>query len=435
MQADPELYALCLVQAALRGGAREVRMEHQGWVTRFELPGFEVGPSTMERLSDCLEAPGPEGALARAVTLASLLQPREIRLQSSGKLLRVRGELRAVLSQPCTDVVFELDCRPAIVKRVLSRPVHREDRCLKSFCQLCPIPVSVGGTPVRGRFDLKGCLAVLLLGAVEGMPFYRPARAVLESRPAPGADFVAALGLTADDAASRTVLVVDGLAFEGPRTRGLKAVLWTSALKLKPELDGVEEDRRFQELAGQLKEAPRELRNLLWDRLPELSASQVTRASAYLQTQLERAKLKQIERLIQARERFEGPDLGLIVAAAEKAVAENQLLDAQAFYQRALQLAPERSVELLQGLVQVLQQLRIPPRQLESHVQELVSARGLGTRQARAAFFEAMGNYSASQGYPREGRTYLTEALALQESLLGRSHPTVTRLRDRLDAL
>lgn len=435
LKTDPELYALCLVQAALRGGAREVRMERQGWVTRFELPGFEVGPSTMERLSECLEAPGPEGALARAVALASGLQPREIRLQSSGKLLRIRGELRAVLSQPCTDVVLEVDCRPAIVKRVLSRPVHREDRYLKNFCQLCPIPVSVGGTPLRGRFDLKGCLAVLLLGPVEGMPFYRPARAQVEARPAPGGDFVAALGLTGDEVSSKTMLVVDGLAFEGPRTRGLRAVVWTSALKLTEEMDGVVEDRRFQELTGQLKEALRELRNLLWERLPDMTPAQVTRASAYLETQLERARLSQIERLLQAREKIEGPNLALIVAAAERAVAENQLLDAKTYYQRAVQLAPERSVELLQGLVQVLQQLRIAPRQLEAHVQELVAAQGLGTRQARAAFFESMGRYSASQGYPREARVYLAEALTLQEGLLGRSHPTVNKLRDLLDAL
>lgn len=434
-QCDPELYALCLVQAALRGGAREVRMEHHGWVTRFELPGLEVGSTTIERLSECLEAPGPEGALARAVALASRLQPREIRLQSSGTLLRVRGELRAVLSQPCSDVVFELDCRPAIVKRMLSRPVHREDRCLKSFCQLCPIPVSVGGTPVRGRFDLKGCLAVLLWGPVEGMPFYRPARAQVESRPAPGGDFVAALGLTGNEVASKTVLVVDGLAFEAPPTRGIRAVVWTSALKLKQELDGVAEDRRFQELTGQIKEALRELRNLLWERLPEMSPAQLERASAYLESQLERARLSQLERLLQAREKLEGPNLRLIVAAAEKAVAENRLLDARTHYQRALQLAPERSVALLQGLVQVLQQLRIPPRQLEGHVQELVAAQGLGTRQARAAFFESMGRYSASQGYPREGRLYLAEALILQESLLGRRHPTVDKLRELIDGL
>lgn len=440
MNLDPNRYGLLVVQAAVRAGAREVRILHRRWTTTFELIGARIHLAALEKLLDHAGAPGPEGAMASAVEMVSKAGPREIRVSCQGRQLRLRGRSRAVLNKGPIDLTLEVDRRPAIVKQVLTSYPHRlEDQPVREQCQLAPLPVSIDETPVRSRFSLKGCLAALVLeaapNAVDQLPVYLPGKALVERRPSPRS-FNAAIGLIADMEQSKTVLVVDGVTVDGPTVPGLRAVLWSSSMKLNPELTAVAEAGPVDRFLDDLMIAQREMNDALWERLPEMSAAQRARAVAYLKERAPDARLKQMQRLLAAES---GPSAVLLGIAAERARAEGDLIEAQSYYMKALEHPDAIRKDLLPELIQVMGQLKARPRQVEPYVREIFSglqSRKVGfQREAMAGYLQQMGRYSEVHGFVVEARGYYAEALTVQEALLGKHHPTVEKLREILDTL
>lgn len=438
---DANRYGLLVVQAAVLLGARELRIHHKRWLTTFELVGARLARPVLEQLPEFRSAAGPEGTLARAVDLAFLTHAREVRVSCQGRQLRLRGMQRSVLDKGPVDLMLEVDRRPAIVKQMLTSYPHRlEDGPLQEGCRLAPIPISIGGTPLRTRFSLKGCLGALLLerepDEIGALPVYLPARASLERRES-AAPYAAAIGLTSDESLSKTVLVADGVTVDGPRVRGLRAVLWSSALRLDAALTGVVEDALLDQIEEELHSSLRTLNDQLWERLPALTGAQRARAIPYLEELAPGARLAQVKHLLDSREG--GPSARLLAVAAGRARAEGDLLEAQSYYIRALDHPEAERSELLPELLQVMHLLRARPRQLEPYVRELFTGLhrkvGKDERMALAGYFEQMGGYSAGHGYPGEARGYYQEALAIQEGLLGKHHPTVEKLRETLDNL
>lgn len=438
---DSNQYGLLVIQAGVLAGAQEARVRHEGWLTTFELVGASLPGAVLERLLEHVASPGAAGAMARAVELALATRPREVRVSCGGRQLRLRGRNRAVLNKGPADLTLEVDRRPASVRRVLASYPHRlEDAPLQASCQLSPIPVSIGGTPVRTRFSLKGCLAALLLetreGELTGLPVYLPARNLLARLPAPG-PFAMAVGLTAEEADSKTTLVVDGVSCQGHRVSGLRAVVWASDLPLKESLGEAEECELTALIREQLEAARGPLREMLWERLPSMTASQRARALPFLEPLASTARLAQLQKLLEVQEG--GPSASLLGIAAERARVEGDLLEAQTYYLKALEHPDARRRDLLPELVKIMARLRARPRQLEPYVRELCSelSQKLGNshRHALAGYFERMGEYAATHGYERDARGYLAEAISIQESLLGKHHPSVERLRETLDSL
>ncbi len=444
--AEPHEYGLFVVQAAVRGEAREVLMTQEGWLTRFFLSGLTLDAFTLENLPDSLLAPGPEGPLSMALLLAERLSPREMRLQSGDLELRLQGGQRSLKQarESLAGLALEVDRDPGRWQRALgASPSDLEAQSLRIACAQAPIPVSVGGASARTPVRLDSSLAAMVFEHPgydsQKLPLKLPSGAPLQHHPSPG-DFAAALGLVSDDQPAWTFLVVEGLFFEGPRREGLQAVLWTNALKVNLSLGAVVQDQTLERFLELLSQGLEHLKESLWGEIEQLSQAGL----AYLEKVALRPSahlpLATLEDLIRALKRSGSENAELNTRAAELALMEKQLDRAESYYRRALELSPEREAYLKDGLLKVLRARGLPPRELEDLFREVIFGLrkrvvGLGRRDTLATYFEEIGHYADSIECRSEARDYYTQALRLREGMYGSDHHTVIKLKERLAEL
>lgn len=425
---QPHEYGLLVVQAAVRARARELRVDLEDGVTSFILHGVTWDRETLRQLPDMVLTPGPEGPLALALWIASQRKPREIRLECGG--WRLSMPQRSLVEAGGQDLRLEVDERLTWKDRFFGRsppPDARES--LRTSCRETHLPVTVSGSRLQIPFDMSSCLSACLLEHPDYPSDRLPVRAPSSlNKLTSSGNFAAVIGLTENSREWNTILVVDGVSYTGPVVEHVRAVVWSSELPVDLSMSAVVQGPALQELSEQLRLVAEQLRQGLWEELSRLSEPTARRAVDFLQAGLGPGDPR-LARVLELKVQLGGfdPDhlAALCVSLGDQARAQGDLETAEACYRRVLDTWPKHRNVVLLNLVELLKKRQAPPSEVEPYWREAIinlnkKLPSGNERAGLAAYFEELGAYCQSTGYPQEAEQHYIKALQLRKTLTGR---------------